>query len=254
MGAIEFVTAFAGKNVDGARVRPYAVDVADLAIDFDAARAVVATRVIAACLRCSEDTVWSLAIRDRILLLLGLAELSLPDPVEAHIKCRCGEVAVIELGADELERFAARRQRDDLIARAGDATVTLRLPTGRDQLRWAAIDDDGNIARTVLSELVIAGERPLSDALLAAADALLSEVDPLVELTVESSCPGCATALAMVVDLERIALTRLRNARRALLEEVHTLATTYHWSEATIAELPAWRRAEYAALAAARVR
>jgi hypothetical protein len=253
MSVMEFVTAFARENVGGARVRPYGVEVADLAIDFDAPRAIVATRVIATCLRCDEDAIWSLAVRDRILLLLALSELSLADPVEAHLKCRCGEVAVIELGTEELARFATGRHRTELVVRAGDATATLRLPTGRDQLGWAALDS-GDVARAALSQLVIAGEQPLSDALVAAADALLAEVDPLIELSLESTCPGCAAPLARAVDLERIALTRLRNARRVLLEQVHALAATYHWSEAAIAELPAWRRAEYAALAATTVR
>lgn len=247
MIAIDFLTSFARRSVGGARVRPYGLDVADLAIDFDAPRPIVATRVLAACLRCDEEAVWALAVQTRILLLLGISELSLADPIEAHLPCTCGATAIVELATDELARFADERHRDDLTV----GGITLRLPTGRDQLRWAQLAGSDDVARTVTSEL--AGER-LSDALVAAVDALLSEVDPLIELELESACPSCDKPLARQIDLERIALTRLRNARRVLLQHVHAIASTYHWTETTIAELPAWRRAEYAALAEARPR
>jgi hypothetical protein len=254
MIAIDFLTSFARRSVAGARVRPFGLHVADLAIDFDGSRPTVATRVLAACLHSDEDAVWALAVQTRILLLLGIAEISLADPTEVHVPCGCGTPAVIELSTAELAQFADERRREDLVVDAADATVTLRLPTGRDQLRWTQLAGSDDVARSVLSELVVGGERSLSDAMVAAADGLLTQVDPLIELEVETTCPHCSTPLARQVDLERIALTRLRNARRVLLDQVHAIASTYHWTEATIAELPAWRRAEYAALAEARQR
>ncbi len=243
-----FVTSFARSAIDGARVRLFGLDVSDLDVDFDGPRAHVATRVIAACVRCDEAAALALTIQVRTLLLLGISELSVADPVEAHLACSCGETAVIELGMEELARFAADRRRNELVARAGDAAVTLRLPTGRDQLRWTALDGEPDLARRVLADLVVEGE--LTDELIVAADALLSDVDPLIELELETTCPACDKQLARHVDLERIALTRLRNARRVLLEQVHALASAYHWTEAAIAQLPPWRRAEYAALVA----
>ncbi|MEJ7603333.1 MAG: hypothetical protein WKG01_35930 [Kofleriaceae bacterium] len=170
--------------------------------------------------------------------------------MEAHLPCACGQVAVVELGAAELVRFVAERRRDELVVRDGSAVATLRLPTGDDQLRWAALDASQDLSRVVLEDLVVAGA--LSDALARLADTLLSEVDPLVDFQVDSACPNCGAMLSRRVDVEHIALTRLRHARRRLLEQVHAIAARYHWAESTIAALPAWRRAEYAALARAR--
>lgn len=249
MGAIDFVTSFARSTVDGARVRPYAVEVADLDVDFDAPRALVTSQLLAACLRCDDAAVWALTLQSRILLLLGISEISLADPIEAHLRCECGANAVVELSAGELAEFAFQRRRDELIARAGQHSVTLRLPTGRDQLRWAQLDPASDQVRSVLADLVVAGE--LVDELVVAADALLTEADPLIELEVETSCPTCGAHLARPVDLEQIALTRLRNARRVLLHHVDAIASTYHWTEAEIAKLPAWRRGEYAELVTA---
>lgn len=252
MSTVDLITSLASRSLTGAKVRPFGIDIADLEIDFDAPRPIVVTRVLAACLRGSEDELWDLAVQTRILLLLGISELSLAPPIEVHLACACGETAAIELSAAEIASFAASRRRDELVVEMDGASVRLRLPTGRDQLCWAQLAANGDVARQVLEALVVEGE--LSDALVIAADQLLSAADPLVEFELCSTCPACGAGLERPVDLERIALTRLRHARRGLLDQVHLLASSYHWTEATIATLPAWRRIEYAALVEARRR
>lgn len=252
---LELVSSLARRHVAAPRIRPYGVAVADLDVDFDAARPLVVTRLLARCLgdETDEGVWWSLPVQTRILLVLGLSELSLADAIEVHVACDCGETAVVGLTAAELAEFAAERSGPAPVAVAIEAegrAARLRLPTGRDQLRWAqlAVAGPRDIARSVLSDLVVEGERPLTDALVAAADRALAEIDPLVEMSVSTACPECGAVLESEVDLERLALTRLRSVRHLLLSQVHALAATYHWSEAQIAELPAWRRAEHVAL------
>jgi hypothetical protein len=252
MATLDFLTSLASRSVAGARVRPYGIDVADLDIDFEAPRPIVVTRVLAVCLHGRDEEIWDLTVQTRALLLLGLSELSLVAPVEAHLACACGNPAVIELSTSELASFAASRRREPLIAEADGARVQLRLPTGRDQLQWARLADSPTVAREVIDALVVEGE--LTDSLVVAADRVLGDADPIVELELSSTCPSCRTELSRVIDLERIALTRLRHARAALLAQVHALASTYHWTESTIAALPVWRRAEYAAIIEARSR
>lgn len=250
MEIVDLVMGLARGSIADARPRPFGVEVADLDVDFDDVRARVAMRVLARCLGCDERAVRALVVQQRILLLLGVSEISVAEPVEAHLPCTCGQVAVVELATEELVQFAAGRRRDSLVVREGEAKVTLRLPTGDDQLRWAALAPSRDLQRIVLEDLVIDGE--LSSELARLADAMLSDVDPLVELQVDSTCPGCGEPVSRHVDIEQIALTRLRHARRILLEQVHAIAARYHWTEPTIAALPAWRRAEYASLARAR--
>ncbi len=250
MEVVEVVMALARGRIADVRPRPFGADVADLDVDFDDARVQVAARVLARCLGCDERAVQALVVQERILLLLGISEISVAEPVEAHLSCTCGHVAVVELATAELVRFASERQREELVVRDGDAAATLRLPTGDDQLRWAGHATSQDLQLAVLQDLVVDGE--LSDELAPLADELLSEVDPLIELQVDSTCPSCGAVVSRQVDVERIALTRLRHARRILLEQVHAIAARYHWTESTIAALPAWRRAEYAALARAR--
>lgn len=252
MSSIEFLTSVATRTVAGARLRPYGIAVGDLDVDFDAPRPIVVTRVLAACVGGSDDDLWALPVQTRILLALAISEISVDAPIEARITCTCGETAVIELATAELASFAEERRRDELVVEADGARARLRLPTGRDQLRWAQLATGTDVAGAVFSQLVIEGA--LTDALVSAADKLLSDADPLVEFELSSRCNACDAALSRTVDLERIALTRLRYARRGLLDQVHALASTYHWTETAIAALPAWRRVEYASVIEARRR
>jgi hypothetical protein len=50
------------------------------------------------------------------------------------------------------------------------------------------------------------------------------------------------------VDLEALALVRLRAVQRKLVDAVHRLALAYHWTETEILALPSWRRERYLAL------
>jgi hypothetical protein len=73
----------------------------------------------------------------------------------------------------------------------------------------------------------------------------LNIADPLTALNLDVSCPFCNQALRVDVDLEQILLEGLRLQQRRLIEQVHRLAFSYHWSEIDIAALPAWRRERY---------
>jgi hypothetical protein len=58
---------------------------------------------------------------------------------------------------------------------------------------------------------------------------------------VQATCPHCAGQTAIAIDPYRC----LGNLEGGLLLQVHTLATTYHWSEAQILALPRQRRLRY---------
>lgn len=241
----------ARQGVTCSAVRAFATQARDLDIDFTAPRAVVVTELLSACLHDVDGAAWwELPISTRTTLLVAVSELSMP-PIEIHLTCRCGEMAELELTAAELSAFAEERARELPIARHGDVEVRLRLPTGRDQLRWTALaaeERDAELTRRMLSDLVIEGPTPLPDEVLPGVDQVLAHCDPLVELRLESSCPACDAPLTKDVDLEAIALSRLSSLQRAWIADIHALASAYHWSEEQIVRLPAWRRDEYLTL------
>jgi hypothetical protein len=62
---------------------------------------------------------------------------------------------------------------------------------------------------------------------------------------VSSTCPACGQPNDTTVDLELLALRRIAARRRALLQDVHALASAYGWTEQETLAIPPARRAEY---------
>ncbi len=86
---------------------------------------------------------------------------------------------------------------------------------------------------------------PIAGIDLAALSAAMEAADPLVAFSVRTTCPQCEQPAEIAVDLEAVALSRLRQHQRALVRTVHVLATRYGWSEAEVLAIPARRRSEY---------
>jgi len=135
-----------------------------------------------------------------------------------------------------------------IIPLVGGRTVSLRRPNGRDLHEWSRFKPETRSATVtaMLKSLVVEGDAtPDDEPTLAHA---LSELDPLVALTVSCACPVCGSANDVRVDLEEIVLARLRRRQRMLLDDVHTLASRYGWTEAEVLAVPSHRRAQYVAM------
>ena len=253
--------------------RAFGTALADLDIDFAAQpRAQVVTALLAACLRDSDgssfptDTLWHWSVAARLQGLLAVAYATAGACTTAVATCSrpgCGERIELELALagfalatpDSIDWQTPQRQ-----------TARVRLPSGNDQLAWfhqqrARYDtgydtghdaghdaDSGWLARRLIVSIdadlpAVSGQLPSS--WIASLDTALADADPLTALTVAAHCPACDTELAIAVDLEYLLLDSCRRRQRALLDDIHHLAGAYHWSEADIVALPAWRRARY---------
>ena len=71
---------------------------------------------------------------------------------------------------------------------------------------------------------------------------------PSLEGTVTMECPACGGSAELGFDPVSYSLTELRAAAAGLYEEVHLLASTFHWSEDAILALRRSRRTRYADL------
>jgi hypothetical protein len=80
---------------------------------------------------------------------------------------------------------------------------------------------------------------------LSVAEKTLANCDPLGSMEIIGSCPECGKEVQTGLDLEGTWLSRLRSESGSLLEEIHVLALSYHWTEGEILRLPVGRRQEY---------
>lgn len=236
-------------------LRPFGTEPGDLDLELD--RGERARRVTELLRRCAysregavldDDLLWSLPVGMRLHALVVLCQLAGWKKIIWSVRCPaagCGEPIDLALPLDELARTAqAREGRDTVEVPWSGERVALRLPTGEDLRRWAALPPSDDEMLAALGDLPgESGELPPE--LAETAEAALAEADPLVDVQVQSACPGCGAALDLPVDLEGEALALLRQAQEDLFRQVRILAGAFHWSEREILELPARRRRRY---------
>lgn len=215
------------------------------------------TALLSQCLRLDSgeaaplESLWTLEIEERIAWLLRIAARSGAHTLVDRPRCAtCQEVVEIDLSIDELlglhEPDAAT-----ISVVLNDRAIAVRRPTGNDQRVWAQADFAtvqqavGAAATSLLldTDVVVTtddGVRALEEALMT--------TDPLCQFSVDATCPYCGTHTDHEIDLAALALRWLDGARDATIETVHTLARSYHWTEAEIFAIAPSRRDRYLAL------
>ena len=241
-------------------LRAFGGDIGDLAVDFSGAgRPWLITSLLARCSQTSggspapEQAIWDLPVSTRIAAIVWLAAAGQTRPLAWRVHCRyadCGAEGELELGIDEIEALLAEAHLDQLVpVTIGSRTARLRRPTGGDQRQWLDTGADGlAIAAALLVEPsleTLSAEGITVDEMNASIDRAMEEYDPLVDFHLDVGCPQCGRPTAHAPDLAAGALERLWVAQLHLIEQVHRLASHYHWTEDEIAKIPSWRRQAY---------
>jgi hypothetical protein len=121
--------------------------------------------------------------------------------------------------------------------------LRLRVPSGADQSAIEPLGSGEAAERELLRRCVVDGELParlpLDD--IARIDAALEAVSPWVVTELAAPCPECKAECTVPLD----PYASLRGSARQIFDEVHALASHYHWSEAEILALPRARRQLY---------
>ena len=234
-------------------LRPFGA-AADLDLDFgNPDRPFLVTGLLAQCAENGDPEFWwSQPVGSRTAALLHLVGVTDASARELSFSARCGESNCGEPFEFALSlRALLESPHDAACIEApldGDRRVRLRRATGDDLRQWRVLtlDSRAQATRTMLDSLLLEGEVRVEDVPRLART--LAECDPLVALSVLCPCPACGADNDIPIDLEAVALARLERHRRALLQEIHALASRYGWTEAEILALPRARRAHYMAL------
>lgn len=227
--------------------------VGDLDIDFAGTdRPRLVTTLLARCGERGEPSYWwSRPVGERIAALLRLVALTeARDELPLSARCTVPECAESFEFMLPLHRLTEHDGDDGPVTATleSGALVSLRRPTGEDLQRWreARPASRAQAIEWMLDTLVVAGECTAEDEPVVTA--ALTEGDPLVDFAVACRCPACGIAIDVAIDLEELALRRLFAQQRALLQQVHGLASHYGWTEAEVLAVPPSRRARYLAL------
>jgi hypothetical protein len=264
-----YATSWPPEGAARFRARAFATEAADLDLDCDALAApMLVTEVLGRCLRDGDgeaptsEALWDWSVAERLQGLLAVAQATDGGQVAALATCSdraCAGRIELELG---VAGFAIEPVAQVVCDTDDGHRLVCRLPTGADLVAWMR-EGEGDaqwLAHRLLIEIdgvaqdrLLPGDdrfedvRRLPETWLSSITAALQDADPLTALSLDVACPFCARSLAVEVDLEALLLAALARRQRMVLEEVHRLASAYHWHEAAIVSMPAWRRRRYLA-------
>lgn len=242
--------------------RAFASRHADLDINFDLPRPALVTELLSSCLQGIDGdaidarSLWQWTVSERLQGLLAIANASTGASTAAVAVCSnadCREQIELQLGLSSFADEEPANQFDWLSP--DDEKISCRLPTGQDQLAWqnhtqAGQDAQNNDESWLAKRLIEDRSKQstpvqLPDTWIDSLGVALNAADPLTALDIDVSCPFCHQSLRVDVDLEHLLIEGLRLQQRRLIEQIHRLASSYHWSESDIASLPRWRRERY---------
>lgn len=177
--------------------------------------------------------------------LLAFRRAAFGDLLRGYVDCpRCASRLEFELDGTPLAATAPARP---LASRVEG--LRFRVPTGRDLASLAGTASVEDLATSLLRRCAI-DPPPGTDAaqlagLLDRAESVLEEADPLADMALGFRCHACQHAWTASLDLGAFLWEEIDACAARLLDEVHTLAAAYGWSEAAILELSEARRAAY---------
>jgi len=201
-----------------------------------------------------------IGVRERAMLALRHAMFG--PAMEAVATCpSCQEPVEITADVRDLAIGTLR----EVIARAGGFEVTCRPPSIAEIAaagQMAALEGGGAADMTVLRDdlarrCVVRARRggeevdpqALPSKVLAAIDDALAEADPSADIRFDLCCPSCDHAWEVPFDAGAYLWAELDAHARALVADVHVLASSYGWSEGEILDLTPTRRRLYVEVA-----
>lgn len=201
-----------------------------------------------------EPVDWALVpIPDLDAAMLRIRQMVLGDHLRAEVICRaqgCG--ARIDI-AFRISEYLAHHQPKSARGvvpgdepgwfRLADAAVTFRLPSGADQ---AAVTHAADSAAALAQRCVRPSDVPLR--VRRRVEAAMETLAPSLYNDLEGVCPECSATVSVPFDPQRYVLRELSSRAASCYQEIHLLASHYHWSEQEILALPQPRRARYAEL------
>lgn len=155
----------------------------------------------------------------------------------------CGESLEIPVRQAELPTKAAGKGFPNAQVDVDGIAIRVRAPTGKDQAAISQFDAQA-ASLALLKRLIVVPEgAALSSRQHQTLEQAIEDLSPEVAQEVAATCPECGADLRIEVD-PYLSMTQLG---AEIIDDIHVLARTYHWSEQDILALPKVRRQTYLA-------
>lgn len=209
----------------------------------------------------STKQVKALCVGDRQFLMRRLA-IHIDDALvwlSAHCGA-CGESFDVSLRYSELPVKPAGAKFPETIVEIDQGKFKVRVPNGLDQEFIAAIDNDAEATHVLLkrlTSLVNKGKNhsgkeidvsSINKEQIGFIEEVVEQMAPEIATEVLATCPHCDIDNRVPVSPYSCMEQAQAQMGRQLYSEVHTLASSYHWSEREILNMPRDRRHMYLGL------
>lgn len=196
--------------------------------------------------RAAADVVHGLAIGDRQFLMRQLASVLDCDTLWISPTCEaCRQPFDVQIEQSRLPVKEAGAAFPFPTVRTSWGECRLRVPTGGDQEAASQIPEDRAairfLARSCVLDPIPETIGDLNDADIALIEQALEGAAPEVTTVAQTTCPECRHTNRVYVD----PYACLTTGSDAVWDEIHDIASCYHWSERDIVGLPRERRRTY---------
>lgn len=191
-----------------------------------------------------------LCVADRQYLMLRLAAMLDGEQMWLNVGCgHCDALFDVDIRRCDLPVKEAGQGFPLVTLRVNEWAIDVRVPTGADQEHIGEQSEEEAMQQLLQSCIrSVNGEQPakefinkLSEHDIEAIDEALDEASPAVCNQLLVTCPECGRE--QYAELDHYALAGMNG--HFFYDEVHSLASHYHWSEAAILDLPQSRRRLY---------
>lgn len=201
-----------------------------------------------------------LPVGQRDDLLLALRAAAFGERIEATAACPCcGEALEMAFDTDQLRSPGAWASVAPITLEFEGHSLCFRLPHALDLIELSDQPDLEQAEVELLRRCVLSARSGARDltveelpaSVVGALADRLAQADPLADLQLSLACPACEHRWQEPFDIVNFFWREIESWALRLLREVHTLATSYGWSEAAILSLSPARRRIYLELAVA---
>lgn len=199
-----------------------------------------------------------LSIGQRDTCLLSLREQLFGETLHCAGACPdCNEPVDISFAIKEIQVQSAESERQETELTWKDFKIGYRLPNSWDLAAIAGCANEQSAVKVLLERCLVnivqnglsIQANELSEEAILKTEQAIAERDPQAEILLDLNCPECDTQWQQLFDIAHFLWIEISTQAKRLLQEIHTLARAYGWTEANILELSDVRRQIYLEMA-----
>ncbi len=199
-----------------------------------------------------------LSIGQRDIRLLALHERIFGEKISCDGDCPdCKQAVDISFTTKEIQTPSTVQGQQETELKWDDFKITYRLPNSWDLAVIANSIDEESARQLLIERCLVKINRKgisiaaseLSEQAILKTEQAIAKSDPQAEILLDMNCPECDTEWQLLFDIVTFLWTEITVKAKRLLEEIHTLAKTYGWTETNILELSDVRRHIYLEMA-----